>query len=322
VKYRKLLKDIELLQKTVADLDREETKPPPEVILPETGLSTRGWIELMASPIPHFVAAQPAEALALSLGFSPSFMVYDGTLSYSGSWAKDGTPVRGRDLGPPRVDRNWGESENLHSPPVERAVKACCRLALNPSLYNPTGRNTLPVFFDLENPSVVIDLNLPNNGWEKNLQNIYNVNKWADEIIQGRTFFTHYGIFPYHYHPIHESFWRSTPVRNVLDLMVHINPWFYFWDEVLVDWECAFLSLEIIDRCCRKFIPEMPKILTVCPIWQLFNDGPFNQKDVPHELWRTFLKRARNKGFDFYLWGANVTTEAGRENIKIASEFL
>lgn len=264
---------------------------------------------------PKWLQNLPVSDYMRARGFEFAPMVYEGTLNRSSLWSRDGLPHNN--------PLDWSLEENNSNPPVEKAVKACARLAANASMYGANVDDFPPIVFDLENPSVGIDLN---GNWSSSLQNVYSCAKWSREV-NPHSALMHYSIFPYTVGLKENDFWGSVEVKNTLDTLTHIAPSVYFWDVPAFSPNVAFDEVDEVTRALDKYCPHMPRVMIVTPYYQIY--WPQNAKNpsaaakkngqpVASGLWRRWIKYLVDRDYHLYYWGLTSLDSPTRAAISAA----
>jgi hypothetical protein len=272
------------------------------------------------------------------LGCRPVMPIYNGTLNRAFTWADDqGNPRRM----PIAVGGGQGvlfaREGNFSDPPDLIAVRACTKLAVNPTLYGDRdGTGTRPVMLAIESTKTVnvhgVELSRAN--FQAAALRMLSAIRAVKEESQGKCEVWGYAWFPMAmYIPPHLPQARD----HVRELERTIAPELdaacvalYNWDEPLAtngeSWWVDYGNVKAWLGLYPQFKDR--KVCLVLPVWQVIwpehakpEHVAMNGKPIPLELWKRQIDTLVKDGWDLYLWTGGTTLDGIRPHLEYAARF-
>lgn len=260
----------------------------------------------------HWIRHSEATLYAAnSLGFEKTFMVYDGTLNRAPTWCNPDLTLKPLTYDSQRRLYNIDQAAegSFYNPPQELQVKMCAALSNIENPFPLDGCKTprhVPVIFDLENPSVVVD---GGSSRPESVRNMTNALRWAKSLKADSAVMA-YG-WPSHKNT-QEAF-DSGGWQAFADATDYLCGGVYMWDVPTANPNAWFDEIDMQTKLYDRFYKHIPRIAVLCPLYQIYfphNDAPwvvaFNNKPIDLGVWKKMLTYLVDRDYHIYVWLGNT----------------
>lgn len=273
---------------------------------------------------PQWIQQYPLYDSLISFGFRELFFIYEGTLNRGPIFLKDDGSVSDAD------HLDWSREGNFCNPPIESVVRRVSTLpagiqgdwASNPQRMFPWVSKSqlhMPMCFDIENASMGLSVDSTDAEKRVMVQRYGDLVRWAKESAP----FSKVGVYGFppmangdllnskarldnyrSYHPMVKEL-----AEPYLDFAM---PSFYNWDLPAASPNTWFDQVEETTRLLDEFFPNLPRIATLTPTYQIYNPIYWSQVKqlsnvaIPLNVWTKQIQYLVDRDYDLCVWGGGT----------------
>ena len=253
-----------------------------------------------ANPTPLDPLHPVVEYMANNLGFERMFIVVEGTLQRAPVWCDDDMMLRS--------ELDWSRQgnaiNNFSNPPQERCVKMCATLASNGNFYRPGLPRILPITLDIENASVELTWDDPdqmNAAMDRLIEMVYWVkhDPWQQQ---------HVGLYYFPQVPPVRYTRRVEGYATLAGILDFVAPSFYTTDHYAVSPQAWFDGVSQTHAMVLDQFNHLPRVAVICPLYQIYHPALYpsvaakNNQPADRSLWRKKLQFLVNLGYQLCVW--------------------